>query len=278
MDTAAATGPVLFANIVAIVLAVGALGGAAYGLVDALGKASASSRWILDPKTGIAAPQRRLSTLYTRFRGLPYVGFTAVQASIALVAPALKTALGEDYHQIVREQYRDGRGAGLAPTSLRQGVRLGLTLMSPSAAAEVIDRIWGMRKIDAARLAAAIGRAGEATPGEDGGPDEDEADRLMGLFLTAWDARVEAAFAVAEQRYQAAARGWAAATALGLACGLNGLAVAAPAGTAEAQAALPWPVAILVGLVAVPLAPVAKDLASSLTQAMDAFKAIKGGR
>lgn len=264
-----------FESLIALVLGIGALGAAAYGLVETLGKAMAGSRWELDPETREARVRR---TLFVRFRGLPYVGFTAVQHFMKMVDAPLRAAYGNDVQLIVRGQYRDGRVAGAAPTTIRQGVRLGLSLLNEDAIRALIRTIWG-ENVDTERLVAAIAArnaAPEAHLEAPGGVPMETAERLMSNFVTVLDARMDAAFSLAEERYLAAARTWAALTSIGLALGLNYIATLG--GAEAAEPALPWEVALLVGVAAVPLAPIAKDLARGLSEAVGAFRSITAAR
>jgi hypothetical protein len=257
---------VTLTNITAIVLAVGALGAAAFGVVEAFGKSVASSTWkVVNPSTGEIAGG---------FRGLPYVGFKAVQDHMAPLAPALTAAYGPDYQKIILGQYRYGRGAGEAPATLRQGVRIGLSMLDEPSIEKMIHDVWGARPSRTARLASALAarnaNIGSVEAGSGAVPRE-EAEALLASFITALDARQDAAFSLAEERYTAAARGWAAIAALVLALGLNFIADA----TGEA---LPWGVAGFVGVVAVPLAPISKDLAKAIADAVGAFRTLRTGR
>lgn len=239
------------------IAAAGALGMAAFGLTEALGKALAF-RW----RDG------------EKHWGLPYAGLQAVKAAIRPFAPALRMAYGAQYLDILAQQYRANRSKGAAPDTIRQGVRLALPFMGTSAAAELIGHVWDMGAERSGELARAL-QASEAPPppatGSPGGPI-DPMQALAGRFATALDARIDAAFDLAEQRYQAQAKMWAGVAAVLLALVLNyGLGADKPG-----HADLPWLVALIVGFVAVPLAPVAKDISSKLQDALTAFKAIPG--
>ena len=114
-------------NLLAAIGGVGALGVAAYGVVEAFGKA------VVWPATWPYGPW-----------GLPYFGFAEVRRLAAKLAPALRLAYGDDYLQILAQQYRDGRGKGDAPGALKQGVRLALPFMSVVEATRLIDTVWGL--------------------------------------------------------------------------------------------------------------------------------------
>ena len=88
----------------------------------------------------------------------------------------------------------------------------------------------------------------------------------FGTAVTGVGALGVAAFDVAEERYEAYAKGLAAVVAIGLALVFNwGLGF--PFST---------PLALVIGAVAVPLAPVAKDISTSLQNALTAFKSVAG--
>jgi hypothetical protein len=230
----------------AAVAAVGAFGVAAFGLVEAVGKAFA---W--------------------RGYGLPYAGFGAVKQAIRYLGPALKVAYGEDYMEIIAYQYRAGRSTGSAPDTIRQGVRLGLPFMPVADAATLIDSVWDLDQgAPAMPNATGLAQALQAVPPPvpaiaPGGVDP---QALAGRFATALDTRVQAAFEVAEDHYEALAKLIAGVVAVGLAVGFDrGLGWP-----------VPLPVALIIGAVAVPLAPVVKDVSTSLQNALTTFKAITG--
>ena len=249
-------------NLLAAISGVGALGVAAYGVVEAFGKAVAGG-----------------SGLDGRPWGLPYRGFGQVRRLAEQLGPAMKLAYGDDYLQILAQQYRDGRGKGQAPSTLKQGVRLALPFMSVADARTLIDKVWGLGAshgpggvAPAEALARALVDEKAARLG--GGGDDPQADAaaneaaatLAGRFSLALDTRIDAAFTIAEQRYQSWARIWAGATAVILALAFDLFYFP--------QSQIPWPIALLVGLVAVPLAPVANDLVSSLSSAAKAWQSI----
>lgn len=248
------------------IAAIGSLGLAAFGVVEALGKALAISG-----TSGRGKPYHF---------GLPYSGFGAVRKAMKPLTPALKLAYGDDYFDIIAQQYRSGRSTGRAPDTIRQGVRLGLPFLGKTRAADLIAAVWDMDRRHADALAEAL-QADGATSGKTppapppGGIDPTQA--LAGRFATALDARIGAAFAVGDERYESLAKLWAAVASVFLALLFNWGLVAHGPGH-EFDGRFPWVIAIGVGIVAVPLAPVAKDLSTSLQNALTAFKAIPGGK
>ncbi len=277
-------GPVKLEDIPVLIAAIGALGIASFGIVDAVGKAL----FVFDiplprfgpqrakaPRTDDGAPPgsepeeppRRAAI------GLPYVGFGKVRRLARQLAPALIVSYGDEYDRILRQQYRAGRSQGEAPETIRQGVRLGLPFLAPQAAQDVIAAVWGLPKDQTAALAEAL------TAEKRGGAEETApmpeavaaAQALAARFATALDTRVDAAFELAEEIYQARARLWAAVVAIGLSLGYH---AATAGGDGKADG---WLLALVVGLAAVPLAPVAKDLSSSLSDALNALGKLRGG-
>jgi hypothetical protein len=238
----------LLGNIPDYVAAVGALGVAAFGMVEALGKTL-----FVFPIPG------------THIRlGLPYVGFNRIEDLLKKVAPAMEASYGKDFRTILRQQYRAGRSQGQAPESIRQGVRLGLPFLSHAAAVSVIEAIWGLP----AGAAAADGAPALALP-----PAVMVDQALAARFATALDTRVKAAFDLADQVYQTRAQFWAGAIAIGLSLGYHYY-TADPKESADPKG---WAIALLIGLVAVPLAPAAKDLSSSLSGALAALGSLRPG-
>lgn len=240
------------------ILAVGALGTAAFGVVEAFGKAIVIRRW-----------------------GLPFVGFGCVTALIHEYGPALRFTYGPKYELILAQQYRDGRAAGRAPETIRNGVRLALPLIAREEALRIVENGWGMAPQQSQALVGAL--QAEAAHGEE--LDEKaatDAAVLAGRFGVALDSRIAAAFTLAEERYQATARLLAGISAIGLSVlfnlGLRGAEVTCTAGGActlgDPAKGYSWFIALLIGAAAVPLAPVAKDLSSALTEALRAWKQV----
>lgn len=242
----------------AAIAAVGSFGLAAFGIVESLGKA-------------IAFTYRRRSDQRLGHWGLPYVGLKAVLQMTRPLRLALQCAYGEDYAEIIAQQYRANRSDGSAPDTIRQGVRLGLPFLGAKDAADLIAAVWHMERKHADALAKALQAA--STPAASKAPATgavDQAQALAGRFATALDARINAAFQLADEQYETAAKTWAGAIAIALAVAFNlGLSV-------SGQPSIPWPIDIVIGIVAVPLAPVAKDLSTSLQNALTAFKSISG--
>jgi len=235
------------------IVAVGALGTAAFGVVEAFGKALVIRRW-----------------------GLPFVGFGCVEVLLRAYGPALRFTYGDSYEQIVAQQYRDGRASGRAPETLRNGVRLALPMMDFDAAVAIVEQAWGLGRqaaMDLVRALQAEHTGARITPAQAA-----DAAVMAGRFGVALDSRIGAAFTLAEERYQATARWLAGATALILSIlfnlGMRGVTCEGWRCEVGTTGGYSWITALLIGATAVPLAPVAKDLSSALTEALRAWKQV----
>lgn len=237
----------------ATALAVGALGAAAYGVVDGLK---------MVPWIDLAGFER----LFSRAGGMSgRAWLTPCPASLDPLLPALTAAYGQDAMALLKAQYRSGRSSGDLPRTLRQGVRIGFGLLPAGDIAAIAERL-GIASGMAAQAADALVRlrglrppaAGERPPAADG-PTEDERSALARLE-NAIDARIDAALQLAERQYVTQTKVLAMFVALAIAFGV-GLSLGVSPG-----------VCFLVGVAAVPLAPVAKDLASALQAAVQAFR------
>lgn len=205
-------------NIGTIILATGALGTAAFGIIEAL-------KW-------------------TR---LGEAGFGAILKLLGPIVETLKIAYGPDFRNLLRAQYR-GEQRDLARV-IRQGVRIGLTEENASQVA----RFLGMVDVEQLEHAARLIEAGEELP--------PALRNVLGRFELAVDGRIDAALTLAQNQYVGAVRGAASLVALIIA-----LAVGFYLGGGYIFQAL------LVGVAAVPVAPVAKDLVTALQSASKAIR------
>jgi hypothetical protein len=222
-------------DLIQMILAAGALGTAAFGIVDGL-KATA---------VGAA-------------------GFPTLAAMLGPLKTTLAKAYGNEYLELLKAQYRDRRGTGPLSRTLRQGVRIGLTKDNAAQIAMFV----GEGIVDGsalANIAEKIAAGAKLTDTERG---------LLGRFELAVDTRIDAAVALAEEKYKLTTQWWASGTAVALAL------IAAWALGTQKPDLLVWEKVLfikgmIVGLVAVPLAPIAKDVASALQSATKALKARK---
>ena len=204
-------------NLTATILAAGALGTAAFGVVDGL------KRW-------------------SRFGD---AGFGTILRGVEPIMSALRAAYGPDTEAVLRAQYR-GDSQELARL-VRQGARLGLSPDNAEALASSLEVVPEAALLDAAQAVL-------------NGKDLDAKQRnTIGRFELAIDARVEAAITLAHAQYSGTMKIAASGVAIGLALGVG------------------WRLevdllhALVVGLAAVPLAPIAKDVAVGLRAAAQAM-------
>ena len=205
-------------NLGTIILATGALGTAAFGIVEAL-------KW-------------------TR---LGEAGFRAILKVLGPIIELLRTAYGPDFQNLLRAQYR-GDQRDLTRV-IRQGVRVGLTAANANQAARFLGMIDGERLTEAARQV------------EEGRELSAELRNVLGRFELAVDTRIDAALMLAKSRYVGATR---------VTSSILAILIAVAVGVFLGEGYMFQ--AILVGIAAVPLAPVTKDLVSALQSASKAIR------
>ena len=205
-------------NLGTIILATGALGTAAFGIVEAL-------KW-------------------TR---LGEAGFRAILKVLGPIIELLRTAYGPDFQNLLRAQYR-GDQRDLTRV-IRQGVRVGLTAANANQAARFLGMIDGERLTEAARQV------------EEGRELSAELRNVLGRFELAVDTRIDAALMLAKSRYVGATR---------VTSSIIAILIAVAVGVFLGEGYMFQ--AILVGIAAVPLAPVTKDLVSALQSASKAIR------
>jgi hypothetical protein len=219
-------------RLIAIITAIGALGTAAFGLVDAT-KAFGG--------------------------GVSNFGLPGLNRVVSRFSVALDRALGKDekgkaeWRRVVRSHWINGRSRGEQKAILKSLIRLGLTPETARALAEA-----GHVKADALATVAAKIEKGDQL-------GETELN-VLGRLDASVEAQLDAAFDRADQLYRNVSRAFAAVFSILL--------------TFLATWALGWgwdrwALALVIGFLAVPLAPIAKDLASSLQAAAAAMKAAK---
>lgn len=246
-------------------LAIGALGGASQGIVDGLFKAFT---WF------DSAGFERIFAVGGKEGGRRF--YPSHKATLDPLLPALKIAYGSDVIELLRAQYRGGRVSGDLPRTLRQGVRIGFGMMPMTDIASVAIEL-GIKEEIATRAAEAIDRARrQRAQAEQSKSESDSAASLqpamtdeqrsaMARLETMIDARIDAALALAETQYIAQTKLLAMLVSLVISFG-----VGASGGMLVADK---WGWCLIVGLAAVPLAPVAKDLSTALQEAVKALKA-----
>ncbi len=211
-------------DLAGLVLAIGALGTAAFGIVDAM-----KWTWI-----GIS-------------------GFRQIRRTLGPLTAALEIAYGPDFEELLRSQYRNGRAKGDLTRTIRQGVRIGLTEDNAEQLAQFVGVVDGTNLKQAAEI---IRQGGELSS---------ELRGVVGRFELAVDTRIDAALALAEHRYKGSVRLHASFVSVILAL------IAAYYLSSE-QLSEVWLWALVVGIAAVPIAPMAKDLSKALQSAGKAIR------
>jgi len=171
---------------------------------------------------------------------------------------ALEIAYGPQYTRLLRAQYRqDSQQQSVIGKSLRQGVRIGLRPENAEALASFLGTV----------APTALRAAAQAV--QNGTPLTDEHRGAIGRFELAADARISSALSRAQDVYLGTVRCAASAISIVLA-----EVAAFLLGSQKPADSLPsmWMVGLLVGVVAVPLAPIANDVVSALQAATRALR------
>jgi hypothetical protein len=211
------------------IAAVGALGAAAFGLVDV------SKGWWIN---------------------IQNCGFKFITEALSPFDAALSKAVGAGakWRDLLWSHWLNGRDNADQKAIAKSLIRLGLDETSAAAVAPVVN-------IDPQKFVItvqALQQGANLTP---------EQFNLLGRFDAAVEARLDAAYERADRRYRSVARNLAALYAEAMAL-IAGFFLIGSDGKSLVQAAL-------LGLVAVPLAPMTKDLLTGLRAAMDAVKATR---
>lgn len=234
------------------VAAIGALGTSAYGLVD---------------------------TTKVVWGGISRVGYKRIRTALAPFSPALENALGPNWANAIFSHWLNGVPLDDQKTKAKGLIRLGLTENNAAVLANAgkiptrasFDPVAprneaalpsGGNIIDPAVLAQAVGlltTGGNLTPAH---------VNVLGRFDATVDAALDAAYERADQEYRNAARGLAALIAVALS-----IAAAYFISGTFYKDLLP---AVIIGLVAVPLAPIAKDVSTALANAVGAVNKATG--
>jgi hypothetical protein len=188
--------------------------------------------------------------------GIGLIGYRHLRNQLEPLMAAIGRAYGSDTEPLLKAQYRGGRAQGELPRSLRQGYRIGLPALEPTEIRAVAEAI-GVAQSEAILGAAAKLRAGTT-------PEPAEREALSRLEVAA-DARIEAAMALAESDYVSGTK---------LLAGGLAIAIAVIVGWLVKDEILGhWLMkSVLIGLIAVPVAPVAKDLSTAVSEAARALR------
>ena len=210
--------------------AIAALGTAAFGLVDAT-----------KPFNG----------------GISNVGYGFIRSALEPFEPALRTISAEDPYVVVKANWLNGVAKTEQKAATRNLIRLGFnTRTAASMAGHVLPDdhdllIATAQKIESGQM-----------------PSETEL-AVLARFDAIIDARLDAAFERAEQKFRNTSRVAAAVIAILLA------ELGAAVIVGEKFTSTTFWLALFIGFIAVPVAPIAKDLSSAISTAAAAFKAVR---
>jgi hypothetical protein len=190
--------------------------------------------------------------------GIANVGFGHIERACLPFRTVLRRATGEDdWRMLLRAQWRNGRNKDDQKAVVRSLVRLGITEGE-------VRELAAIANVDPARLAKVSQRL------QNGDEISDVELRILGRIDAVIGMRIDAAFERADQQYRNVARACAGLVAIMLAIGV---ALLDPDLTREGLL-----YALVAGVLAVPIAPIAKDLVSALGASMQAVKAARSGR
>ena len=190
----------------------------------------------------------------------PPIGFKRLREELTWADEALKVAYGENFEDLQKSHYRMGRGKGALPKTLRQGIRIGMNEDTVETMAVVVG---GLEKSDLSDVARKV-KAGSVL--------DDKDKNILGRFEVAADARIDAALALAERSYinRMHLRAFIIAIVLSL---LSALFLSYHYNWDHLWKYLGF--GLMTGLIAVPIAPIAKDLTKALQSAAKAVRTVK---
>jgi hypothetical protein len=187
--------------------------------------------------------------------GISNWGFPFIRKALDPIAPVLRN-LGADPYALARANWINGVAKEEQKTAIRNMIRLGLTEVS---AAELDPEVISVAPADLA-AAAKKARAGKAL-------NETEL-AVLARFDAMINLRLDTAFELADQRFRNASRFGAAVVAVLIS-------VAGAVMVYDGSVTDKVILGVVVGIIAVPLAPVAKDISSAITTAVAAFKSAR---
>lgn len=230
------------------------------GLTEALGQLTAGI-------TAIAALGTAASGLTDATKvfngGISNAGFGKIKTALAPFQSAL-TAANANWQDVIRASWINGAPKDDQKAQAKSLVRLGLSSSNAAALAAA-------GRVDATAFASTLQAI------ENGTPLTTDQVNLLGRFNGAIDAAMDGGFEEADQKYRNWSKLVSGLTAIALAV-WGGALIDANLGAGHALTFRQYLFstdfwrAVLVGVVAVPLAPVAKDLTSAIQAAVTAMK------
>lgn len=228
-------------NIGTSIAAVAALGTAAYGLVDVT-KAFAG--------------------------GISNAGFSDVKKALAPFDAAL-SSLGNAPYQTLRANWLNGVAKADQKAAAKALIRLGLTAANAPALAKAVG-------IDAAALKAAATKADKGTA-----LSADDIN-ILGRFDALVSAILDAGYERGDQKYRTAAKCLACIVAICLSVAAGAMFYHAQMTAANSGVSVSgylnskdFVISLIVGAIATPLAPIAKDISTSLAAAVNALGSVR---
>lgn len=223
-------------DIINIIAAISALGTAAFGLVE---------------------------TSKVFWGGVSRIGFGHIEEALRPFAPALAAAVGpaNDWRRILRAHWLNGRPKDEQKAIAKSLLRLGLS-------AENARDVAVASRVDTAALSRVVAGL------EEGRELEPQELNVLGRFDAAVEAVLDSAFERAEQQYGNFTRSLAAVFAFVLSVAAGAI-IQSSAGKFHPLhyfTSMDFLTAVVIGIVAVPIAPIAKDLVSTLTAATQAMR------
>jgi hypothetical protein len=189
--------------------------------------------------------------------GVSNIGFNFVRSAVTPYVAALQLVNATDPFGTIRANWLNGVTKADQKATVKSLIRLGLTAATASSLAAAAPGV------DQAALQAAVDKI-------DRGVALSEQDiTVLGRFDAILDAQMDAGFERADQQYRNAAKVLAGAFAVSLA--LIGVWIIEGSSVTFSDFSL----AFIVGILAIPLAPIAKDISSALGTALTALKATK---
>jgi hypothetical protein len=185
------------------------------------------------------------------------LGYDQILKTLGPLMVPLRRAYGADCDRLLRAQYRKDRKdqRELAKT-LRQGVRVGLHKDN----AEALANFLGVGAVDGAALNEAVNCLTSLASNDSDPKLPDVHRNVLGRFELAVDARIDAALALAQDKYVGLIR---------LLASVVSVAIALAVGYQLHQRF----VALIVGIAAVPIAPIANDVVGALQSVKKALEA-----
>ncbi|WP_269714468.1 hypothetical protein [Caulobacter sp. NIBR2454] len=191
---------------------------------------------------------------------LSRIGFKRILAVTRQFDGTLKAAVGPDWESMLAAHWVNGRPRQEQKAIIRALLRLGLV----DGAIEQLAKAGNVRETSLKAVAGKLQAGGDLT---------DVELTLLGRVEAVVEAKLDAAFDIAEQHYRNAARLWAAFFSIVLA--LVAWALLQQSFTWSEAMGRDLLVALAAGAAAVPMAPVAKDLIAALSASAKAVKAAK---